>query len=126
MVISRSHVADLAAQAVVVISKNANVATGTEGTRNAEEITRGVAARLGLNEQDVLIASTGVIGRQYPIENIRAGIAGLPSPLPDNDAEEVARAQKYGDVAGKLHTAMHEVIGHASGQLEDGATPSSN
>mgnify|MGYP000849514734 CR=1 FL=1 len=103
VVISRSHVADLAAQAVVVISKNANVATGAEGTRNAEEITRGVAARLGLNEQDVLIASTGVIGRQYPIENIRAGIAGLPSPLPDNDAEEVARGIMTTDTVTRLH-----------------------
>ena len=105
MVISRSHVADLAAQAVVVISKNANVATGAEGTRNAEEITRSVAARLGLNEQDVLIASTGVIGRQYPIENIRAGIAGLPSPLPDNDAEEVARGIMTTDTVHKIASA---------------------
>ena len=105
VVISRSHVADLAAQAVVVISKNANVATGAEGTRNAEEITRSVAARLGLNEQDVLIASTGVIGRQYPIENIRAGIAGLPSPLPDNDAEEVARGIMTTDTVYKIASA---------------------
>jgi glutamate N-acetyltransferase/amino-acid N-acetyltransferase len=105
VVISRSHVADLAAQAVVVISKNANVATGAEGTRNAEEITRSVAARLGLDEQDVLIASTGVIGRQYPIENIRAGIAGLPSPLPDNDAEEVARGIMTTDTVHKIASA---------------------
>jgi glutamate N-acetyltransferase/amino-acid N-acetyltransferase len=105
VVISRSHVADLAAQAVVVISKNANVATGAEGARNAEEITRSVAARLGLNEQDVLIASTGVIGRQYPIENIRAGIAGLPSPLPDNDAEEVARGIMTTDTVHKIASA---------------------
>jgi len=105
VVISRSHVADLAAQAVVVISKNANVATGAEGTRNAEEITRGVAARLGLNEQDVLIASTGVIGRQYPIENIRAGIAALPSPLPNNDAEEVARGIMTTDTVHKIASA---------------------
>jgi glutamate N-acetyltransferase/amino-acid N-acetyltransferase len=105
VVISRSHVADLAAQAVVVISKNANVATGAEGTRNAEEITHGVAARLGLNEEDVLIASTGVIGRQYPIENIRAGIAGLPSPLPDNDAEEVARGIMTTDTVHKIASA---------------------
>ena len=105
VVISRSHVADLSAQAVVVISKNANVATGAEGTRNAEEITRGVAARLGLNEEDVLIASTGVIGRQYPIENIRAGIAGLPSPLPDNDAEEVARGIMTTDTVHKIACA---------------------
>lgn len=37
-----------------------------------------------------------------------------------NDAEEVERAKAQGELAGKLHTAMHEVIGHASGQLEDG------
>ncbi|MFY8138453.1 MAG: dipeptidyl-peptidase 3 family protein [Flavobacteriales bacterium] len=42
-----------------------------------------------------------------------------------NDAEEVERAKKYGNIAGKLHTAMHEVIGHASGQLEEGVAPSS-
>jgi dipeptidyl-peptidase-3 len=42
-----------------------------------------------------------------------------------NDAEEVERAKKFGSVAGKLHTAMHEVIGHASGQLEEGVLASS-
>ncbi|MFT4660113.1 MAG: dipeptidyl-peptidase-3 [Patiriisocius sp.] len=35
-------------------------------------------------------------------------------------AEEVERGQKYGRVAAKLHTALHEVVGHASGQLEKG------
>jgi dipeptidyl-peptidase III len=42
-----------------------------------------------------------------------------------NDEEEIERAKKYGSTAGKMHTAMHEVIGHASGQLEDGVAPSS-
>ncbi len=37
-----------------------------------------------------------------------------------NDAEEIERTKAHGELAGKLHTAMHEVIGHASGQLEDG------
>lgn len=37
-----------------------------------------------------------------------------------NDAEEIERAKAHGELAGKLHTAMHEVIGHASGQLEEG------
>ncbi|MGV9011372.1 MAG: dipeptidyl-peptidase 3 family protein [Flavobacteriales bacterium] len=36
------------------------------------------------------------------------------------DSAEVARAEKYGSVAGKVHTALHEVIGHASGQIEPG------
>lgn len=35
-----------------------------------------------------------------------------------NDAEEIARAKKYGVLSGNLHTALHEVIGHASGQIE--------
>lgn len=34
--------------------------------------------------------------------------------------EEIARARKYGSLAGKLHTDMHEVIGHASGQINKG------
>jgi dipeptidyl-peptidase-3 len=41
-----------------------------------------------------------------------------------HDDEEIARAQKHGRLASKLHTALHEVVGHASGQLEPGtATP---
>ena len=40
------------------------------------------------------------------------------------DEKEIKRAQEYGKLAGKIHTALHEVIGHASGQLEAGvATP---
>lgn len=37
-----------------------------------------------------------------------------------HDAEEIARAKAHGALAGKLHTALHEVVGHASGQLEPG------
>jgi dipeptidyl-peptidase-3 len=37
-----------------------------------------------------------------------------------NDQEEIDRAIKYGKIGGKMHTAMHEVIGHASGQINKG------
>ena len=37
-----------------------------------------------------------------------------------NDPEEIALAQKYGEACGKMHTALHEVIGHASGRLKEG------
>ena len=37
-----------------------------------------------------------------------------------HDEEEIARAKEHGSLAGKLHTALHEVVGHASGQLEPG------
>ena len=41
-----------------------------------------------------------------------------------HDDEETERSKKYGKLSGKMHTALHEVVGHASGQLEDGvATP---
>lgn len=41
-----------------------------------------------------------------------------------NDKAEIERAREYGGLASKLHTALHEVVGHASGQLEEGvATP---
>lgn len=41
-----------------------------------------------------------------------------------HDEEEIERAKKHGKLASKMHTALHEVLGHASGKLEDGvATP---
>lgn len=120
VVISRRNVADLSARAVVVISKNANVATGEEGMRHAEEVTSSVASALGLNSSEVLIASTGVIGRLYPIENIRAGIASLPFPLPDNDADDVALGIMTTDTVHKISSATitgstARVVGVAKG-----------
>ena len=120
VIISRRNVADLSARAVVVISKNANVATGDEGMRHAEEVTSSVATAMGLNSSEVLIASTGVIGRLYPIENIRAGIASLPFPLPDNDVEEVARGIMTTDTVHKISSATiagstARVVGVAKG-----------
>jgi dipeptidyl-peptidase-3 len=37
-----------------------------------------------------------------------------------NDSEEITLAQKYGEIGDKLHTALHEVVGHASGQINEG------
>ncbi|NHM07057.1 dihydrofolate reductase [Flavobacterium sp. CYK-4] len=37
-----------------------------------------------------------------------------------NDSEEIALAEKYGELGDKLHTALHEVVGHASGQINPG------
>ena len=49
----------------------------------------------------------------------KASGGGLVSEFAHDDVE-VARSESHGALAGKLHTAMHEVIGHASGKLEDG------
>jgi glutamate N-acetyltransferase / amino-acid N-acetyltransferase len=77
---------------VVVISKNANVATGPTGTANAEEVRARVAARIGAQPDDLLIASTGVIGRQYPMDRIRSGLDSLAWPFPAADFDAVAEA----------------------------------
>jgi dipeptidyl-peptidase-3 len=37
-----------------------------------------------------------------------------------NDEEEIALAEKYGELGDKLHTSLHEVVGHASGQINPG------
>jgi glutamate N-acetyltransferase/amino-acid N-acetyltransferase len=120
VVISRRNVADLSARAIVVISKNANVATGNEGTSHAEEVTASVAAKLGIDAGEVLLASTGVIGRLYPIDNIRAGIESLPVPLPDNDADDVARGIMTTDTVHKISSVTIDgstarIVGVAKG-----------
>lgn len=49
----------------------------------------------------------------------KAGGPGIVEEF-GHDQEEIERAKKYGHLAGKLHTALHEVIGHASGQINPG------
>jgi glutamate N-acetyltransferase/amino-acid N-acetyltransferase len=120
VVVSRKHIASHSARAVVVISKNANVATGEQGLANAVEVVQGVAAKLGCDPHDVLIASTGVIGRQYPIEKVRAGLLALPFPLPNNDADSVARGIMTTDTVHKIAEATigsgpARVVGVAKG-----------
>ncbi|MFM8553621.1 MAG: bifunctional glutamate N-acetyltransferase/amino-acid acetyltransferase ArgJ [Acidimicrobiales bacterium] len=118
VLVSREHLADQRARAVVVISKNANVANGPVGLAHAREVTERVAAHLGCAPTDVLIASTGVIGRVYPIERIRTGLAALPSPLPSNDADDVARGIMTTDTVHKIAEAAAgaaRVVGVAKG-----------
>jgi glutamate N-acetyltransferase/amino-acid N-acetyltransferase len=103
---------------MVVVSKNANVATGAQGLRDAEEVVAGVAAALGCAPAEVLIASTGVIGRTYPMERLRAGLAAIPSPLPSHDASAVARGIMTTDTVPKSATAAIgdvTVVGVAKG-----------
>jgi len=65
------------AQAVIVNSGNANCATGEMGMQNAYRMTEFVAKRFQLNEELVLCSSTGIIGRQLPIDKVEAGVAAI-------------------------------------------------
>ena len=108
------------ARAMVVISKNANVATGAQGMSDAREVVAGVAAALGCAPTDVLIASTGVIGRAYPMDRIRAGLAAVPNLLPGTDAQAVAEGIMTTDTVSKTAEATvagsdARVVGVAKG-----------
>lgn len=112
VLLSRQHVADGRLQAALVVSKNANVATGQQGAANAAELAVGVGRALGCVAEDVLVTSTGVIGRQYPMERIRAHLAVLPSaPYPVTDAAVAATAMMTTDTVPKY--ARAEVDGAA-------------
>lgn len=72
--LSEIHVKSDNVQAIIVNSGNANACTGDEGYRNAESICKLVAGRLNLAQDAVLVASTGIIGVQLPMEKINVGI----------------------------------------------------
>ncbi|HKO00008.1 MAG TPA: bifunctional glutamate N-acetyltransferase/amino-acid acetyltransferase ArgJ [Pseudonocardiaceae bacterium] len=80
VVLSREACRNGRARGVVVLSRNANVATGATGARHAAEVRDGVARALGCAPEDMLIASTGVIGVEYPMPAIRSAISGLTYP----------------------------------------------
>jgi glutamate N-acetyltransferase/amino-acid N-acetyltransferase len=65
------------AQAVVVNSGNANCATGDLGLMNAYRMTELAAQKLKLENEVVLCSSTGIIGRQLPMEKVTAGVAAI-------------------------------------------------
>jgi len=104
--LSREHVSNGTAQAVVVVSKNSNVANGEAGSADALELAQGVADRLGADTTDIVVTSTGVIGRRYPMDRIRAGIGDLPAEPGGTDAESVAR--------GMMTTDSHPKVAEAS------------
>jgi glutamate N-acetyltransferase/amino-acid N-acetyltransferase len=75
--ISRSHLANGRAAAVVMNSGNANAATGAPGRADALRMCELAAAGLGVATTDVLVCSTGLIGIPMPMRPIEAGIPAL-------------------------------------------------
>lgn len=99
VIVGRKHIANGYVQALVINSKNANVAMGKQGLDNAIETCRIVGEELGISSYDVLPFSTGVIGRPLPMDKIRAGLKGIRSDLKRNNlklaAEAIMTTDKY-------------------------------
>jgi glutamate N-acetyltransferase/amino-acid N-acetyltransferase len=72
--VSREHIETRKTYAVVVNSGNANACTGKKGMANARAMCARTAGHLGVEPQEVLVASTGIIGHQLPMDKVTAGI----------------------------------------------------
>lgn len=80
IIVSREHLNDGFAQAVIVNSGNANTCNDN-GIEIAEEMCRLAANELGIDRNDILVGSTGVIGQKLSIDPIKAVISDLASSL---------------------------------------------
>lgn len=117
--VSRARAATGHARAVVVVAKNANVATGAQGRLNALELTALVATATGVPVESVLVASTGVIGRPYPMDLLRAHLGALGERGDFTaDAGAVAGAMMTTDTHPKVavrQVGAAQVVGMAKG-----------
>jgi glutamate N-acetyltransferase / amino-acid N-acetyltransferase len=118
VILSRQNIQSNSAQAVVVISKNANVANGAVGFENAKEILDIVANEAEIPSNDILISSTGVIGRPYPMDKIRNGLRGMGGKFESADFISVAQGIMTTDTVSKISTktiGQSSIIGVAKG-----------
>ncbi len=99
------------ARAVVVNSGNANACTGSAGLEAAEETARATAKLLGAKPEQVLIASTGVIGVPLKLERITKQLPGLIKKLSAANAADVAPAIMTTDTFPKCCVLRSEIDG---------------
>jgi glutamate N-acetyltransferase / amino-acid N-acetyltransferase len=103
--LSREHLADGRARAVVVNSGNANACTGARGMDDARAMASATARALGLAPAEVVVCSTGVIGRPLPMDAIEQGIARAAGELSESGGAAAADAIRTTDAWAKMSTA---------------------
>jgi glutamate N-acetyltransferase / amino-acid N-acetyltransferase len=116
VVVSREHLEQAQPQAVVANSGVANAATGERGLRDARATAAAAAAKLGLEPEQVLVLSTGVIGEPLPLDRVLAGIERIE--LAEDGGAEAAEAIRTTDTHAKesvAHGAGFTVGGMAKG-----------
>ncbi len=92
VIVSRRHLANDRAAAVVLNSGNANAATGEPGRRDATRMCELTASGLNIATDDVLVCSTGLIGIPLPTDALEAGIPKLCPQLSASGGADAARA----------------------------------
>ena len=116
---SQQRIASKRAQAFVVNSGCANACTGEQGLRDTAQVAGLTARKLGLSVDDVLVASTGVIGERLPVEMVAHGIEKLR--LSRDGGGELARAIITTDTGTKEMAAVVEGSGVTVGGIAKGA-----
>ena len=89
LTVTKKHIANGTAQAVICNSGNANTCNAN-GIEIAEEMSALAASALGIAAEDVVVASTGVIGQPLSIDPIAAGLPELVAGLSDNGSGTAA------------------------------------
>ena len=103
--VCRQHLADGHARAVVINSGIANVCNGDSGRADSQRMCAATAQQLGLQAEDVLACSTGIIGVPLPMDLIESGIPTVVAALRDDGGPEAAEAMMTTDTVAK-HTAV--------------------
>ena len=83
LTVTKNNISDGKAQAVICNSGNANTCNAN-GIEIAEQMCELLAKKMGISKNDVIVASTGVIGQPLDIEPIASGIEGLVEGLGNN------------------------------------------
>jgi glutamate N-acetyltransferase/amino-acid N-acetyltransferase len=109
--ISRARVRRGRARGVVVNSGVSNVAMGARGLRDAAEVARLAARAVGCAPEQMLVASTGVIGRPLPMAKLRRGVALASAALSPDGFEPASRAIMTTDTYPKRALARARVGG---------------
>jgi len=92
LIITERHLSNPAIRAIVINSGNANACTGDQGIKDALSTAEIAAGKLDLKIEDVLVASTGVIGHYLPMDRLSLGIEEAVGKLSPEGGEDAARA----------------------------------
>jgi glutamate N-acetyltransferase/amino-acid N-acetyltransferase len=111
VLLSREHLADGRARAVVVNSGNANACTGPQGMEDARAMAAATARALGIATDEVIVCSTGVIGKPLPMAAIGQGIARAAGELSGDGGAAAADAIRTTDAWAKTSTATCALSG---------------
>jgi glutamate N-acetyltransferase/amino-acid N-acetyltransferase len=107
--VSKQHLELAEPQAIVINSGVANAATGTQGELDARATADHAAGVLGIEPEQVLVLSTGVIGAPLPLDRVTLGIDAAVAKLSADGGEDAAEAILTTDTHAK------QAVSHAGG-----------